>query len=70
MECRQVLKAWEPVREAAGLSEASLGLWCNISLLPVMEADAASNYVYANPNMTVSSSNHTSLGFQFVKLPH
>ncbi|XP_064800500.1 uncharacterized protein abca12 isoform X2 [Oncorhynchus masou masou] len=58
LECRQVLKAWEPVREAAGLSEASLGLWCNISLLPVMEADAASNYVYANPNMTGMGMGH------------
>ncbi|XP_041700647.2 glucosylceramide transporter ABCA12 isoform X2 [Coregonus clupeaformis] len=58
LECRQVLKAWEPVREAAGLSEASLGLWCNISLLPVMEAYAASNYVYATPNMTGMGMGH------------
>ncbi|XP_034142679.1 uncharacterized protein abca12 isoform X2 [Esox lucius] len=53
LECRQVLKAWEPVREAAGLSESSLALWCNISLLPVMEAYATSHYIYTSLNMTV-----------------
>ncbi|KAJ8352847.1 hypothetical protein SKAU_G00243230 [Synaphobranchus kaupii] len=35
-ECADVLEAWAAVGEAAGISEASLGMWCNISLLPAI----------------------------------
>ncbi|XP_031714357.1 ATP-binding cassette sub-family A member 12 [Anarrhichthys ocellatus] len=50
LECSQVLKAWEPVREAAGLSNATMAMWCNISLQPVFEACAAAQTVYTHMN--------------------
>ncbi|KAL0963737.1 hypothetical protein UPYG_G00310290, partial [Umbra pygmaea] len=51
-DCRQVMEAWEPVRAVAGLSEDSMGLWCNISLLPLIEAFAISDYATDSLNMT------------------
>ncbi|XP_023284363.1 ATP-binding cassette sub-family A member 12 [Seriola lalandi dorsalis] len=52
LECSEALKAWEPVGEAAGLSPATMAMWCNISLQPVLEAYAASQTVYSNLNMS------------------
>ncbi|XP_071381008.1 uncharacterized protein abca12 [Centroberyx affinis] len=52
LECSEALTAWEPVREAAGLTKATLGMWCTISLQPVMEAYAAAQIVYDNLNMS------------------
>ncbi|KAM3607617.1 uncharacterized protein V6R79_010758 [Siganus canaliculatus] len=52
LECRGLLKAWQPVREAAGLSHDSLATWCNISLLPVVEAYTAAQTVYTHLNMS------------------
>lgn len=57
LECSEVLKAWEPVREAVGLSHATVATWCNISLQPVLEAYIKADTVYANLNM-----NHMSVG--------
>ncbi|XP_037646004.1 ATP-binding cassette sub-family A member 12 isoform X9 [Sebastes umbrosus] len=50
--CGEVLKAWEPVREASGLSQATVYMWCNISLQPVLKAYAASQAVYTHMNMS------------------
>ncbi|CAL9690655.1 unnamed protein product [Knipowitschia caucasica] len=36
--CQEVLKIWDPVREAAGLRPSVMTMWCNISLLSVIEA--------------------------------
>uniref|UniRef100_UPI003AAEC31A uncharacterized protein abca12 n=1 Tax=Centroberyx gerrardi TaxID=166262 RepID=UPI003AAEC31A len=52
LECSEALTAWEPVREAAGLTKATLDMWCTISLQPVMEAYAAAQIVYDNLNMS------------------
>ncbi|XP_032384919.1 ATP-binding cassette sub-family A member 12 isoform X2 [Etheostoma spectabile] len=52
LECREVLKEWEPVREAVGLSYATMDMWCNISLQPVLEAFAAAQTVSAHMNMS------------------
>ncbi|XP_068590097.1 glucosylceramide transporter ABCA12 [Cebidichthys violaceus] len=52
LECSEVLKAWEPVTEAAGLSNATMAMWCNISLRPVFEAYAAAQTVYTHMNMS------------------
>ncbi|KAM9346860.1 uncharacterized protein ABDE67_011175 [Symphorus nematophorus] len=52
LECSEVLKAWEPVREAAGLSQATMATWCNINLQPVLEAYKEAENLYANLNMT------------------
>ncbi|XP_047193227.1 glucosylceramide transporter ABCA12 isoform X2 [Scophthalmus maximus] len=52
LDCSEVLKAWEPVGEAAGLSPATMAMWCNISLQPVLEAHAAAQTVYSHTNMT------------------
>uniref|UniRef100_A0A8C9YEQ3 ATP binding cassette subfamily A member 12 n=1 Tax=Sander lucioperca TaxID=283035 RepID=A0A8C9YEQ3_SANLU len=57
LECSEVLKEWEPVREAAGLSYATIAMWCNISLQPVLEAYAAAQTVYAHTNIS-----HMSVG--------
>ncbi|KAM8855240.1 uncharacterized protein abca12 [Spinachia spinachia] len=48
--CSGVLKDWEPVRKAAGLSPSTMATWCNISLQPVFEACAAlqTNYTHMN----------------------
>ncbi|KAJ0005860.1 hypothetical protein NQD34_015754 [Periophthalmus magnuspinnatus] len=37
LNCQEALKLWEPVREAAGLSPSSMGMWCNVSLQPVID---------------------------------
>ncbi|XP_053295252.1 uncharacterized protein abca12 isoform X4 [Pleuronectes platessa] len=50
--CREALRPWEPVREAAGLSPAFMAMWCNISLQPVIEAYAAALTPYSHINMT------------------
>ncbi|XP_033473300.2 uncharacterized protein abca12 [Epinephelus lanceolatus] len=52
LECSEVLRAWEPVREAAGLNHATLAMWCNINLQPLFEAYAEANAVYAHMNMS------------------
>ncbi|KAL7385147.1 hypothetical protein ABVT39_016568 [Epinephelus coioides] len=52
LECSEVLRAWEPVREAAGLNHATLAMWCNINLQPLFEAYAEANSVYAHMNMS------------------
>ncbi|KAF7662181.1 hypothetical protein LDENG_00244240 [Lucifuga dentata] len=52
LNCSEVLKAWEPVREAAGLSKDALSMWCNISMQPVLEAHATALAYYANMNMS------------------
>ncbi|XP_042350102.1 glucosylceramide transporter ABCA12 [Plectropomus leopardus] len=52
LECSEVLKAWEPIREAAGLSHATMAMWCNINLKPVFEAYSAAGNVYAHMNMS------------------
>ncbi|XP_040004739.1 ATP-binding cassette sub-family A member 12 [Xiphias gladius] len=52
LECSDVLKEWEPVREAAGLSHATMAKWCNISLQPVLEAYVAAQAVYSHLNMS------------------
>ncbi|XP_040913792.1 ATP-binding cassette sub-family A member 12 [Toxotes jaculatrix] len=50
LECSEALKAWEPVREAAGLSHAAMTMWCNINLQPVLDAHASAQTVYSHPN--------------------
>ncbi|XP_038576238.1 uncharacterized protein abca12 isoform X3 [Micropterus salmoides] len=52
LECSEALKAWQPVREAAGLSNATMAMWCNINLKPVFEAFHAAQTVYAHLNMS------------------
>ncbi|XP_049449723.1 glucosylceramide transporter ABCA12 isoform X17 [Epinephelus fuscoguttatus] len=52
LECSEVLRAWEPVREAAGLNHSTLAMWCNINLQPLLEAYAEANAVYAHMNMS------------------
>ncbi|XP_069010699.1 uncharacterized protein abca12 [Embiotoca jacksoni] len=52
LECSDALKVWEPVREAAGLSHATLATWCSISLQPVLEAHAEAQTVYSHLNMS------------------
>ncbi|XP_035265465.1 uncharacterized protein abca12 [Anguilla anguilla] len=37
-ECGEALEAWEAVADVAGISEASLGMWCNVSLLPAINS--------------------------------
>ncbi|KAM7380664.1 hypothetical protein PAMP_003942 [Pampus punctatissimus] len=48
LDCSEALKAWEPIREAAGLNHSTMAMWCNISLQPVLEAYTASYTVYMN----------------------
>ncbi|XP_034059961.1 ATP-binding cassette sub-family A member 12 [Gymnodraco acuticeps] len=50
LKCSEVLIAWEPVREAAGLSPSTMSMWCNIHLQPVLEAYAEAQTVYALMN--------------------
>ncbi|XP_033990287.1 uncharacterized protein abca12 isoform X2 [Trematomus bernacchii] len=52
LKCSEVLIAWEPVREAAGLSPSIMSMWCNIHLQPVLEAYAEAQTVYALMNMS------------------
>nr|XP_040057060.1 ATP-binding cassette sub-family A member 12 [Gasterosteus aculeatus aculeatus] len=52
LECSGVLKAWEPVREAAGLSHSTMATWYNISLQPLFEAYAADQTVFTHMNMS------------------
>ncbi|XP_062287286.1 glucosylceramide transporter ABCA12 [Scomber scombrus] len=52
LECSEVLKAWEPLREAAGLNNNTMAMWCNISLQPVLDAYTASQTVYMNMSHT------------------
>ncbi|KAG7503728.1 ATP-binding cassette sub-family A member 12 [Solea senegalensis] len=40
LECSKALSLWEPVRQAGGLSSATMYMWCNISLQPVLDAYA------------------------------
>ncbi|XP_065818444.1 glucosylceramide transporter ABCA12 [Labrus bergylta] len=50
LECSDVLKAWDPVREAAG--HAKMAVWCNLNLRPVLEAYMEAQVVYSNLNMS------------------
>ncbi|XP_010792461.1 uncharacterized protein [Notothenia coriiceps] len=50
LKCSEVLIAWEPVREAAGLSPSAMSMWCDIHLQPVLEAYAEAQTVYAPMN--------------------
>uniref|UniRef100_A0A3Q1H078 ABC transporter domain-containing protein n=1 Tax=Anabas testudineus TaxID=64144 RepID=A0A3Q1H078_ANATE len=50
LDCGEVLKVWEPVREAAGLSNDAMALWCNISLEPVSEAYTEAQIVFSHLN--------------------
>ncbi|KAK5861274.1 hypothetical protein PBY51_022684 [Eleginops maclovinus] len=52
LKCSEVLKVWEPIREAAGLSPSTMSMWCNINLQPVLEAYAEAQTVYAPMNMS------------------
>ncbi|XP_073329250.1 uncharacterized protein abca12 [Pagrus major] len=52
LTCSEVLQIWEPIREAVGLSQDAMAMWCNISLQPVFEAYDASQSVYAHMNMS------------------
>ncbi|TDH06959.1 hypothetical protein EPR50_G00119390 [Perca flavescens] len=52
LDCSEVLKEWEPVMEAVGLSYDTMAMWCNISLQPVLEAYDAAQTVYANMNIS------------------
>ncbi|KAM4558332.1 uncharacterized protein abca12 [Odontesthes bonariensis] len=56
LDCGEALKAWEPVRKAAGLN-VTLSTWCDISLQPVLDAHAAAQTVYSQLNM-----NHMGVG--------
>ncbi|KAJ8396359.1 hypothetical protein AAFF_G00019360 [Aldrovandia affinis] len=51
-ECGEVLKAWAEVAEAARISEASLGMWCNDSLLSVIDRYISSYEGSAEYNIT------------------
>uniref|UniRef100_A0A8C3AW17 ATP binding cassette subfamily A member 12 n=1 Tax=Cyclopterus lumpus TaxID=8103 RepID=A0A8C3AW17_CYCLU len=50
LECNEVLKTWEPVREAAGLSPDAMAMWCTVSLQPVLDAYAAAQTIYTHMN--------------------
>uniref|UniRef100_A0A3P8QCK2 ABC transporter domain-containing protein n=1 Tax=Astatotilapia calliptera TaxID=8154 RepID=A0A3P8QCK2_ASTCA len=52
LECSEVLKVWETVSEAAGLSPNTMAVWCNISLKPVLEAYASAQNLYSQMNMS------------------
>nr|XP_046260291.1 glucosylceramide transporter ABCA12 [Scatophagus argus] len=52
LECSDIVRTWEPVREAAGLSHSALTAWCNINLQPILEAYNEGANVYANLNMS------------------
>ncbi|XP_041662328.1 ATP-binding cassette sub-family A member 12 [Cheilinus undulatus] len=52
LECSAVLKVWDPVREAAGLSHQAMAVWCTIAVQPVLEAYYESPVVYSNLNMS------------------
>ncbi|KAK7939644.1 hypothetical protein WMY93_002970 [Mugilogobius chulae] len=38
LNCQEVLKFWEPVREAAGLSPSSMTMWCNVNLQSIIDS--------------------------------
>uniref|UniRef100_A0A673B806 ATP-binding cassette, sub-family A (ABC1), member 12 n=1 Tax=Sphaeramia orbicularis TaxID=375764 RepID=A0A673B806_9TELE len=57
LECSDVLKIWEGVREAAGLNHSVMAMWCNASLQPVIEAYIEAQKIFAHMNMT-----HTGMG--------
>ncbi|XP_036965803.1 ATP-binding cassette sub-family A member 12 isoform X3 [Acanthopagrus latus] len=52
LTCGGVLQIWEPVREAAGLNQDAMAMWCSVSLHPLLEAYGASQRVYAHMNMS------------------
>uniref|UniRef100_A0A671U5T1 ATP binding cassette subfamily A member 12 n=1 Tax=Sparus aurata TaxID=8175 RepID=A0A671U5T1_SPAAU len=52
LTCGEVLQIWGPVREAAGLSQDAMAMWCSVSLQPLLEAYGASQNVYAHLNMS------------------
>ncbi|KAM4609404.1 uncharacterized protein ACJ7VT_015176 [Polymixia lowei] len=54
LTCRNVAEASEPLRVAVGLSRDTLGMWCNVSLQPLLERYAVAQTVYANLNTSVS----------------
>lgn len=54
VDCREILKAWEPVREAADLSPNTTAMWCSTSLQPVLEVYTSIQNDYSTMNMSVS----------------
>lgn len=56
LNCTNVLKAWEPVGEAAGVNLSTFAVWCSTSLQPVLEAYAAAATDLSTLNMNVSRS--------------
>ncbi|XP_057709211.1 glucosylceramide transporter ABCA12-like isoform X1 [Corythoichthys intestinalis] len=52
LDCNEVLKAWDPVRVAAGLSQGVIEMWCTVSLQPILEAYAALPYMCPHLNMS------------------
>ncbi|XP_077472726.1 uncharacterized protein abca12 [Stigmatopora argus] len=52
LECSEAVKAWEPVRDAAGLNQGVIEMWCNISLQPILEAYGALPYMCPHLNMS------------------
>ncbi|XP_061092959.1 glucosylceramide transporter ABCA12-like [Conger conger] len=56
-ECPDVLKAWAAVADAAGISEASLGVWCNASLLPAVDLYMSHPGGSMQPNVTGAGMN-------------
>ncbi|XP_036065527.1 uncharacterized protein abca12 isoform X2 [Oryzias melastigma] len=53
LDCNDVLKFWEPVREAAEFQNDTLRLWCDISLQPLLEANAEVQTVYSDLDMSL-----------------
>ncbi|XP_070694461.1 uncharacterized protein abca12 [Pempheris klunzingeri] len=51
LQCSEALEAWGPVGAAAGLSPATMAMWCSISLQPVLEAYHEAQTVYTHLNM-------------------
>ncbi|RVE58101.1 hypothetical protein OJAV_G00205990 [Oryzias javanicus] len=56
LDCNDVLKFWEPVREAAEFQNNTLRLWCDISLQPLLEANAEVQTVYSDLDMSLMPS--------------
>lgn len=57
LKCSDILAAWEPVREAAGLTPAAMSAWCMVSVQPVIDAYNGAWMSAAHPNMSVSEKN-------------
>ncbi|XP_030643482.1 ATP-binding cassette sub-family A member 12 [Chanos chanos] len=51
-DCSELVGTWEGVREAAGISEASIVMWCNVSLIPLIKNTLNSENQMTMNNMT------------------